>query len=685
MAKTGSAAITKLYSRERRFRYWGFKMHALPRTASRLISLLIGICLFLSAHGMADQAKNSDVRVVIDISGSMKKTDPTNLRKPAVDLIVRLLPNNSKAGIWTFGQSVNMLVAHRTVDDAWRKEAVAKAESINSIALYTNIGAALEKSSAIKTTSGYETHIILLTDGVVDINPEAVVNMKERSRILKNILPDIKTADYKIHTISLSDAADQELMKKLSLATDGVNQVAHSADELMSTFLRIFDQAVPAERVPLDEEGFLVDASVKEFTALIFRKDDKEKTVISDAGGKTYETTDPKNNVNWYRAKNYDLITVQNPLAGKWKVITPMAPDSRVTVVSDLSLQVKPSANNIKRNQVLNLTYQFTEADKTITKPEFLNLLSADVLVSQVGQKTSRAETLGFEKIPENGVFEYTLDGIAEAGDYDVKLTVDGKTFRREFTHHFSVVDQNFKLEKSLKEEEGKKTYFYRVIADRELVDTENTTATVIVKSSQKNDMQKALNIIDGDHWELVFTPVQTAKYTVSFVMDATGLDGVPIQETLLAEEFYYPDEASVKASEAAKEKSEKVTEEKVVDKVEVTPEAEEVKPEEATPWLIYAAIGFANVLLIGLGYMVYKLLIGKKSDSDIDEIEKTLNLDIKDIKSNSKPASKTVIDVSEENEAHIPIRDTPQSDDDSMAENLFPLESLDDLDDKKS
>jgi uncharacterized protein (TIGR03503 family) len=666
-------------------------MHRLPWAANHIFLGII--CLLLSAFCMADQPKKSDVRVVIDISGSMKKTDPTNLRKPAVDLIVRLLPNDSKAGIWTFGQSVNMLVAHRTVNDDWRKEAVEKAESINSIALYTNIGAALEKSSAIKTAPGYETHIILLTDGVVDINPEAVVNMKERSRILKEILPDIKNAQFKIHTISLSDAADQELMKKLSLATDGVNQVAKSADELMSTFLRIFDQAVPAERVPLDEEGFLVDASVEEFTALIFRKSDDEKTLISDPEGKTFETTDPKNNVNWYRAKNYDLITVQNPLAGKWKVMTAMAPNSRVTVVSDLSLQVKPSANNLKRNQPLTLTYQFTEGDKTITKPEFLNLLSADILLAHNDEKTSRSESISFESIPENGVFQYTLDGMAQAGDYDLKLTVDGKTFRREFTHHFSVVDQNFKLEKSLNEEEGKKTYSYRITADRELVDTEKTTAKVIVKNSQQNDMEKELKIIDGDHWELVFSPVQTAKYSVSFVMDGAGLDGAPIQETLLAEEFYYPDEASVKADEAARAaqaaEKEKIEKEKIeevaVDEVEVAPEPEEVKTEEATPWVLYSAIGLANLLLIGLGYLAYKLLLGKKGEGEIDEIEKTLNLDIKDIKASAqKSAPKTVIDVSEENEAHIPIKDTPKTADESMAENLFPLESLDESDDKK-
>ena len=89
----------------------------------------------------------SDVRVLIDISGSMKQTDPKNLRKPALDLLVRLLPDKSRAGVWTFGNAVNMLMPLKPVDAAWRKQAAAKSNEINSIAMYTNIGKALDEVS----------------------------------------------------------------------------------------------------------------------------------------------------------------------------------------------------------------------------------------------------------------------------------------------------------------------------------------------------------------------------------------------------------------------------------------------------------------------------------------------------------------------------------------------------------
>jgi hypothetical protein len=85
-----------------------------------------------------------------------------------------------------------MLMPYRPVDEAWRQQAAATSPSINSIAKYTNIGAALEKATAIPPDNKFQRNVILLTDGVVDIGSEAVGNMNERKRILKELLPRLK-------------------------------------------------------------------------------------------------------------------------------------------------------------------------------------------------------------------------------------------------------------------------------------------------------------------------------------------------------------------------------------------------------------------------------------------------------------------------------------------------------------
>lgn len=62
-----------------------------------------------------------DLRVLVDISGSMKKTDPKNLRRSAVRLLAGLIPQNSRSGIWNFGKQVNMAVKIGSVNDVWRE------------------------------------------------------------------------------------------------------------------------------------------------------------------------------------------------------------------------------------------------------------------------------------------------------------------------------------------------------------------------------------------------------------------------------------------------------------------------------------------------------------------------------------------------------------------------------------
>ena len=87
----------------------------------------------------------SDVRVLIDVSGSMKQNDPNNLRAPALRMLVGLMPEDAKSGVWTFARFVNMLVPWRDVNDNWRDEAEKDSRQIHSYGLFTNIEQALKK------------------------------------------------------------------------------------------------------------------------------------------------------------------------------------------------------------------------------------------------------------------------------------------------------------------------------------------------------------------------------------------------------------------------------------------------------------------------------------------------------------------------------------------------------------
>jgi uncharacterized protein (TIGR03503 family) len=646
----------------------------------QFIHYVLAGCVLLSAVCGANDAfmpKPADVRVVIDISGSMKKTDPTNLRKPAVDLLVRLLPDESKAGIWTFGQSVNMLVPHRLVDPQWRTEGASKANTISSVALFTNIGGALEAATedhAVPSTE-FQRNVILLTDGVVDISKEAVINLNERKRILTELLPRLKESDYRIHTIALSADADQELMKKLSIATDGIFEVADTADELMSTFLRIFDQAVPAERVPLDENGFLVDSSIQEFTALIFRRAEVPASVIVAPDGKEYSATDSSNNLKWYSTDKYDLITVEQPLAGQWKVKTEMAPGSRVTVVSNLQLVVAPLKNNIKVDQTIDINYFFIANDETVTNRDFLNLLTGEVLVNSVDNKDPGIHALT-KTAATDGTFVDELAGFDAAGTYDVKILIDGKTFKREFVHRVNVSNSAFSWVKRIDQADDKKVYVYTLIADLEVVDANNTNVIAIVNNTLGARSEHELNATDKSRWEFVFTPTEAAQYQIQMRVSGTQIDGSPLEENIQLDEFSFPNEPEVFVAPAPA-------------KVDLESTATEAVSNEAatTNKWIYIAIGAANLLVLVLGFIAYRVIAGKDNRAELNEMEKTLDLSAEAFKKKNAQEPQVVIDIADEQALNIPLSGDDGGDlsmpDDLMADNLFPLDLMDDSESK--
>src|SRR5690606_12539382 len=122
--------------------------------------------------------------------------------------------------------------------------------------------------------------------------------------------------------------------------------VAKSADDLMKIFLQAFDLAVPSQKLPLADNRFLVDSSVDEFTALIFRQNHRENTRLIGPDEVVIQADHLPEDGRWLRTEEYDLITEQQPYEREWQVVAAIEPESRVTVVSKLALPVKELPSN---------------------------------------------------------------------------------------------------------------------------------------------------------------------------------------------------------------------------------------------------------------------------------------------------------------------------------------------------
>ncbi|MDY6797643.1 MAG: vWA domain-containing protein [Pseudomonadota bacterium] len=387
-----------------------------------------------SAPGLPD---NADVRLIVDISGSMKKTDPDNLRRPAVRLLAGMLPGDASAGLWTFGQYVNMLVPHGTVDEAWRETVRARSAGINSVALRTNLGKAIEVASDDYYSNGTleNTHFILLTDGKVDIAPDDAANREESKRILEKLVPRLAGRGATFHTIALSDAADTDMLRAIADASGGSYSLATSADELNRVFLRALNAAVPQEQLPIEGNRFTVDSGVKEFTALIFRGagGSDEPLSLVDPGGNRRSAADYPDNTRWLSEQAYDLITVKSPQAGEWRIAGEPGEGSRVTVVSDLRMVVSDIPSSFGKDDPVRVRVAFYEDEQQLLDPEFLGLLRVTLTLTAPDGR-SGTKVLSGELPPRDGIYRDTIGSLPDAGDYRLTVLTDGYTFSRKFT-----------------------------------------------------------------------------------------------------------------------------------------------------------------------------------------------------------------------------------------------------------
>ncbi|MFT7108402.1 MAG: hypothetical protein ACI843_000037 [Psychrobacter glaciei] len=454
----------------------------------------------------------SDVRVIIDISGSMKENDGDNVRIPALNLIVEMLPEGSQAGVWTFGQWVNMLIPPEKVDDAWRKNAKLQAQKINSHGLRTNIGEAMEKAIwRFEKDSQYDQHVILLTDGLVDIAADNDANKQkknqtERQRILTQVLKQYQDLGVKIHTIALSDKADKSLLEKLALETNGTSEIVNNADELVKAFLKAFEQAAPvvAEQVPLSKDNtFEIDASIDEFTALIFTKDGSTPTQLISPSGQVISQIKSSESAKWFGESLYDLVTLTNPEPGQWKIEADLDPDNRVTVVSDLKMEIANLPTTLFPGQQVDFEVYLHENGEIINNPDLLKLMTIEMTMTAESGRSGTKQINNPDNIPEDGRFQESIKRLEKEGQYELTVNVDGKTFQRMRKEYIQVSQPiGFEIRKQLINQ--KQVYAVRVIPQVPDIQVSKTRVIAKLKGPDANSIIQAVPWVEEGLWEVI-------------------------------------------------------------------------------------------------------------------------------------------------------------------------------------
>lgn len=458
---------------------------------------------------LAEDMPVSDVRVVVDISGSMKKNDPNNLRAPAVRMLVGLMPEDARAGVWTFAKMVNMLVPWKPVNDDWRQTAIEKSSQIHSIGLYTDIEQVLKTATANQKQANpnYKRSMILLSDGFIDLQPGNTVSQKSRQQILQQLIPKFKKTNIAVHTIALSDNADHELLKALSLATDGWYQRADNAEDLQRIFLHLFEKATQRDTVPLANNVFKIDDAISEMTVLAFKKPESAATSLTLPDGSRLTQSERSESIRWQHDTNYDLITIDKPATGQWQINAELDPDNRVMVVTDMQLQTTDLPNNVLVGEKLDFEASLTEKAAVITREDFLKLV--DGQLSQV--ENGETQSLNLTRQAEQSVYRATLGDTFNDGRHDVTVTMKSATFERQRRQTINVIAAPINIEV---EQLAQQTRSHRiqVQADETLIKPDSLTITALLREENGSEWPYDMLKTNNNNWRLTLTELEQQK-----------------------------------------------------------------------------------------------------------------------------------------------------------------------------
>ena len=419
-------------------------MHSIR--AACILRILAAILLWGLAAGLQAAGKPTDAVLVIDSSGSMKRTDPQRLRVPAAKLFATLLGDEDRIGILSFSDDGYPVVHLTPPDDSHRARIEAGIDKISARGTYTNLHAAVARGLQMLEQESDPAHrrlLLLLSDGHMDTGDAARDALLQR-RLFAELVPKLKAAGVRVYTIAFTEASDLELLQRLAHETGGISRLASNDRALHEVFGAIFETAKSPDMLPIENGEFLVDDAVGEFTVVASKARPEVRIVLEMPDGRRIAAVNAGRAVRWFQSALFDMITVKGPPPGTWRLLAADAAGrNRAYVVTDLSLEAEFAPETPKQGEKLALRAWLQQGAARLTRPE---VLAATGFSAEIVPETGEPEVV---PLADSGVSgdaqagdacfsnEY---GLHAAGPHMVRIRAESPTFRREKILHLDVL-----------------------------------------------------------------------------------------------------------------------------------------------------------------------------------------------------------------------------------------------------
>ena len=248
-----------------------------------------------------------------------------------------------------------------------------------------------------------------------------------RKQIFEDLLPKLIEHNIKIYSIAFTEASDQQLLQEIAEATDGRYALAASDDVLHKVFSKIFEQTKQPDMLPLNENKFIVDASINEITIIANKSSENSQIYLQTPIGEKINSTFKSKKIKWFVSTSFDMITIKKPDEGEWKILF-SDDDNRAYIVTDIKLRTRFEFNEDSYQPELIIKSWFIQNDENEAN---LKLLKSMEVILEIEHPDDTIETFPIPAANEQGEFIINFKPLMD-GIYGAAIIAKSRTFQRQ-------------------------------------------------------------------------------------------------------------------------------------------------------------------------------------------------------------------------------------------------------------
>ena len=335
------------------------------------------------AAGSGNKDTKYDIEVVVDASGSLKKTDPENNRYTAIDIFLQTLrENGNNVGSVVFTQNIEEDTGLKDMNNKSSKEKLS-----NQIRSHvpgkgdTNIGLALQKAvDALNSgEKGREKIILMLSDGNTDLGSSE--GNKKSLEIERKAVGQCVTDGIKVYGICLNSngAANLKEFQDITTPTSGSLLEVKSSENLVSALKDFYAQIFKTKYISDTKTIKNGEASksievpsygVEELNITINNASKLTDVVINKPNGVEIS----KNEFNGISSRigDYYFVKITNPDAGVWGVTVKGQEGTQITfdfvfnVANSVGLKTVSKGNSFSLNEDIKFTAGYILMERSL-------------------------------------------------------------------------------------------------------------------------------------------------------------------------------------------------------------------------------------------------------------------------------------------------------------------------------